>query len=246
MNFDLKEVAFYGRRLAEYVEMFGLDISTLVHRKVLDCAAGPASFAAEAVQLGVDVVACDPLYNLSAVELYERAADDLETTLQRISKATHLCTVSSNQLSSLRATREAANQLFLNHVRASTDTGCYVASGLPSLPFPDKTFDLVLTGHFLFTYTDQLDGGCMVNSPYDSTFHQDSILELLRVSQGPVLIYPAHTIMRPRRICPSLAGVLEQINERVPIKYEFVESTYARQLEYPDDLNVMVRTGRWV
>jgi hypothetical protein len=53
---------------------------------------------------------------------------------------------------------------------------------LPKLPFDNKSFDLVLSGHFLFTpaYNDKLD----------YSFHIASILELHRVSSKEVRIYP--------------------------------------------------------
>src|SRR5688500_13727325 len=59
---ELPAVSFFGRTLAEYSQFFSVDIATLRNRSVLDVAAGPASFTAEACRHGADAVALDPLY----------------------------------------------------------------------------------------------------------------------------------------------------------------------------------------
>jgi ubiquinone/menaquinone biosynthesis C-methylase UbiE len=56
----------------------------------------------------------------------------------------------------------------------------YVNASLPNLPFDDESFDITLSGHFLFTYSDRFDYG----------FHLKSLLELVRVSRSEVRIYP--------------------------------------------------------
>jgi hypothetical protein len=50
------------------------------------------------------------------------------------------------------------------------------------LPFDDKSFDLVLGGHFLFTYSHK----------FDFLFLLSSKLELFRVCSREVRIYPVH------------------------------------------------------
>src|SRR5687768_15664203 len=63
----------WGRTLAEYRAMFAL-ASTDDSSRVLDVAAGPASFAAEWAAAGGRAVACDPLYALSEPQMRERLA----------------------------------------------------------------------------------------------------------------------------------------------------------------------------
>src|SRR5690606_36840091 len=63
------------------------------------------------------------------------------------------------------------------HGRAA---GRYRAGSLPILPFPDKTFDLVLSANLLFLYSDQLS----------TDFHVEGVRELLRVSRGELRLYP--------------------------------------------------------
>jgi ubiquinone/menaquinone biosynthesis C-methylase UbiE len=53
-------------------------------------------------------------------------------------------------------------------------------TSLPDLPFADDSFDLVLSSHLLFTYSDRLD----------RAFHRAALLELARVSRGQVRAFP--------------------------------------------------------
>ncbi|HKH12276.1 MAG TPA: hypothetical protein VKA73_14135 [Rubrobacter sp.] len=50
----------WGRSLDEYARMFALTPEDLRGR-ILDCAAGPASFNAEATAAGHRISSCDPL-----------------------------------------------------------------------------------------------------------------------------------------------------------------------------------------
>jgi hypothetical protein len=57
-------------------------------------------------------------------------------------------------------------------------------ASLPLLPYPDGSFELVLSAHSLFIYDDKLD--------YE--FQLNSILELSRVSSREVRIYPLQSM----------------------------------------------------
>src|SRR5690606_7795637 len=54
---ELPSVSFFGRTLAEYERFFGLDVAVFRNRDVLDVAAGPSSFTAEAWARRVHAVA---------------------------------------------------------------------------------------------------------------------------------------------------------------------------------------------
>ena len=56
----------------------------------------------------------------------------------------------------------------------------YIYQELPKLSFLDASFDLVLSSHFLFLYSEH----------FDLKFHIDSILEMCRVSKKEVKIFP--------------------------------------------------------
>ena len=66
---DLPSVSFFGRSLAEYARFFALDPVALKGRDVLDVAAGPSSFTAEACARKINAVAVNPLYGSTAAEL---------------------------------------------------------------------------------------------------------------------------------------------------------------------------------
>jgi hypothetical protein len=56
----LDRIAFYGRTLAEYPLMFGInDIPSLKYNTILDCPSGASSFVAEANNKhGIQAVGC--------------------------------------------------------------------------------------------------------------------------------------------------------------------------------------------
>jgi ubiquinone/menaquinone biosynthesis C-methylase UbiE len=54
----------------------------------------------------------------------------------------------------------------------------YVPATLPVLPFKDQQFDLVLSAHFLFTYSDRLS----------FEFHCKTIQEFMRVAAKEIRI----------------------------------------------------------
>lgn len=71
---DLRDVVPWGRSFHEYTAMFALSQDDLAG-SILDCGAGPASFAAEGHALGLRVVACDPIYRFPAPEIARRVEE---------------------------------------------------------------------------------------------------------------------------------------------------------------------------
>jgi len=72
-----------------------------------------------------------------------------------------------------------AMQIFLDSYDDGKARGTYVPGALPHLPFYDQTFDIALSSHFLFLYTDNLS----------YSFHAASLREMLRVARE-VRIFP--------------------------------------------------------
>src|SRR5688572_31293227 len=73
---ELPSISFFGRSLDEYVRFFSLNIDELRGRPVLDVAAGPSSFTAEACRRGIDAVAVDPLYGSAPPSLAAQVQRD--------------------------------------------------------------------------------------------------------------------------------------------------------------------------
>jgi SAM-dependent methyltransferase len=178
---DLDRIAFIGRTYFEYLRMFGLDETVMQDRPVLDCAAGPSSFAAEALRYGHRVTACDPLYDFSAERLIAKGRNDIEHVFDKLDEVQHLYTWKYyRDKEEIISFRHAALGLFSRDYSKGLAEGRYVRAELPRLPFPDKSFPLVLCSHLLFLYGDRLD----------LEFHKDSLRELVRVSSGEVRLFP--------------------------------------------------------
>ena len=75
--------------------------------------------------------------------------------------------------------RMNAMNVFLNDYENGLKENRYIYAELPKLPFDDNEFDLVISAHFLFFYSDNLS----------LEFHKNSIKEMLRVA-NEVRIFP--------------------------------------------------------
>lgn len=166
-----------SRSLAEYRAMFGLSGAEPTGR-ILDCAAGGASFVAE---LGprVDAVAVDPAYSRPDVELAAVLAGDTsrcaDITTEHAENFVWDWYGTPQRRDRMRA---AAAKAFLADKAARPER--YRTGSLPDLPFPDSSFDLVLCSHLLFTWAD----------PLDLAWHTTAVDELLRVTRGELRLYP--------------------------------------------------------
>lgn len=213
----LDYIAFYGRTLAEYERMFDLDLRALKGARVLDCPAGPASFAAEAGRQGVLVTACDPRYSEPLTRLRARCRRDVKAVVARVVEARdtfrwHYYRTPRR----LAALRLRALARFCADYAAGRRAGRYVRARLPRLPFPDGSFDLVLSGNLLFGYDRHLPRG----------FHEKAIKELLRVSRGEVRVFP--TVGDRGRPFPGMARLLAKVRswgatarlQKVPFEFQ--------------------------
>lgn len=195
---NLDAIAFFGRSFSEYLAMFALDLQALKRRPVLDVAAGPSSFTAEASRLGVDAVAVDPMYADRPEIVAARIRSDYDRMQERMRERADLFRVDGDEtrfvarpsgrkkrarFESIDAAvrdRRLAAQRFLEDFESPGARGRYFGAALPQLPFLDHTFDVVLCGHLLFLHTQQLD----------EDFHLKACRELVRVSRDEVRIHP--------------------------------------------------------
>ena len=148
--------------------------------KILDCAAGPASFNAEATRKGYHVTSCDPLYRFTTEEINNRIRETYDTivTGARANRDRYVW----EQLGSperMGEVRMAAMRRFLEDFSPGLQTGRYRTDELPSLGFENGEFDLALSSHFLFTYSEQLS----------ADFHLAAVEEMCRVA-GEARIFP--------------------------------------------------------
>jgi len=179
MGLKLDQIVPWGRSLAEYTRMFQLNPTDL-HKKILDCGAGPASFNAEMTRLGHSVISCDPLYEFTVSEIRDRIAATYDVILAGVKANLDSyiwCEIESPE--ALGQIRMAAMQDFLSDFEQGLQAKRYQVAALPSLPFPAQTFDLAVCSHLLFSYSEQLS----------LDFHLKAIQELLRVADE-VRIFP--------------------------------------------------------
>lgn len=178
---DIDRVAIIGRTYDEYAKFFMLDSAVLGRVTVLDCGGGVSSFAAEANRAGCRITACDPVYAMPVSDLIRRGEEDLAHVFDRFDRAAHLYTWSHyRDKEEIIACRRRALARFADDFPSGLEQGRYLAATLPSLPFNDKCFELVLCSHFLFLYHDRLD----------REFHRATLLELVRVAGGEVRVFP--------------------------------------------------------
>ena len=205
----LEGVVFYGRLGRLALQMYGLDQDLQNWRgaRVLDCPGGPSSLAALLAETGVEVVACDPLYALSHDELRVRSIDDLNLSIAQSTTSSMLR--AGFDLEQVRQNHLDGLERFLADRQAHPVR--YVTASLPELPFERGRFDLVLSGHLLFSYAPVADGGLMLGAGLDLDWHRRALAELCRVSRQQVRLYPGHTQGLPARPHPYAQALLADL-----------------------------------
>jgi len=180
----LNSIVPWGRNLSEYVDMFKLTNDELKKSKILGCGDGPASFNAEVTALGGSVVSIDPTYQFSTEEIAGRI-DEVALEVMAEVRKKHEDFVWKNIANpdALYAMRMSAMQTFLADFKSGKEEGKYRYEMLPKLSFNDAQFDLALSSHFLFLYSEHLD----------EQFHIKAIDEMLRVARE-VRIFPLVTL----------------------------------------------------
>lgn len=214
MAFTLDRVVPWGRSLSEYRRMFALSDYDL-DRKILGCADGPASVNAELYQRGKEYTSIDPIYWFSAQHIEERIEAATPVIVQQL-KENHSNYVWDYYQSpeQLVKVRRRIMSVFLDDYKNNKPTERYVSGALPTLPFADRTFELVLCSYFLFTYAEQLD----------ETFHQQAVWEMCRVGQE-VRLFPLLEVSGQRsRHVDRVIRFLEKKQvqtDMITVDYEF-------------------------
>lgn len=217
---DLPSVSFFGRSLAEYTQFFALDIAALRGRDVLDVAAGPSSFTAEACARKINAVAVDPRYGETPNTLERQVIADYAHMFGQMRAKPHLFNPSARghfaSIDAAELERRGAAQRFLADYATHFIHNRYVSASLPRLPFFDGTFDLVLCAHLLFTYAKR----------FDFDWHLAACRELVRVTAGEVRLHPLcgndgrpyRGLSRLRRELKESSGITSEMRA---VDYEF-------------------------
>jgi hypothetical protein len=177
--FTLDSVVPWGRSFDEYRSMFALSDREL-GLTILDCGSGPASFNAEGTRHGRSIVSCDPLYQFDAPHIASRISATYDQILEQTRRnETEFVWTTIRSIAELGELRLSAMRMFLDDYPAGRLAGRYISGELPDLPFTDRSFELALSSHFLFLYTEQ----------FDEPFHRAAILEMCRVADE-VRVFP--------------------------------------------------------
>lgn len=181
---QLEQVVPFGRSLDEYVRMFDLTEADL-SQSILSVADGPASFNAEGTQQGYQIKSIDSLYGFSAAQIRDRFNAVVDSIIQQVEQTPEdwVWTYHGSP-SELHQNRETVMTRFCEDYEEGKAQGRYEVGELPKLKYPDGTYDLGLSSHFLFLYSDH----------FDRQFHVDAIREMLRVC-SEVRIFPLLTLM---------------------------------------------------
>jgi len=212
---ELRQTVPWGRSFDEYVRMFALSEREL-SLSIVGCGDGPAAFNAEMARRGNRLVSVDPLYRFSAAEVAARVreiADEMVEGARR--KADAFLWTDFRSPEDLGRRRLEIMQLFLADYEAGRREERYVEASLPTLPFPDKAFDLALCSHLLFTYSSLLS----------EDDHFRGIVEMCRVA-NEARIFPVLDMFdggRSRHLEPVIARLRKAglAAELVRVPYEF-------------------------
>lgn len=225
----LGDVLVSCRPYEEYVVNFALTDKELLTGPVLDCPGGASEFAYAVRELGGDIVSVDPCYALDVGELTHRFYADRERSGNWSARQPWRFRYTPDGEWDRASAWLSSGERFLadfqrDHGQA---TGHYLAARLPQLPFPDRSFHLVLSGFLLFSYADRLD----------LDFHLAAVHELLRVCSGEVRLHPLNDYAG--RPYPHLDELLDRLAaEGVRIGWREVTS-----FDLPADDRTLVLTG---
>lgn len=211
----LENVIPWGRNLEEYKNMFLLSDHDL-QSKILGCGDGPSSFNFEVTKLKGNITSIDPIYQFEKEDIQQRIYDTSSLVSEQV-KQNHSDFVwktikSVDELIDIRLT---AMNNFIADYESGKNEKRYIFNELPELSFDTDSFDLVLSSHFLFLYSEH----------FDLQFHIDSILEMCRVSKNEVRIFPLFDLQNNRS--EYLEPILEILQNKnfetkiVKTNYEF-------------------------
>lgn len=210
----LERIVFIGRTFDEYMDMFALSTEELTGKKILDCPGGACSFTSTGHEQNLDIMAADIAYHFEANELYEKGLQDIDHAMEMMEKAKDnyvwkfFKDVETLKMHRLQALEKGTTDRKKRPER-------YVPVTLPTLPFEDKSFDMILSAHFLFTYAKDLD----------YHFHIQTMRELLRVVKEEVRIFPLVDLAGKRyahlEYCIDLLTREGYHVEEISVAYEF-------------------------
>ena len=223
----LENVVPWGRNLKEYKNMFQLLDDELLS-SMLGCGDGPSSFNYEVTKLGGNITSIDPIYQFSKDEIKQRIDDTSSVVREQLKQnKDDFVWKSIRSVDELVNIRLTAMSDFIKDFESGKKEKRYIYQELPKLSFLDKSFDLVLSSHFLFLYSEH----------FDLEFHVDSILEMCRVCSKEVRIFPIFDLKNQRS---KYIGPILEILKSKGFETKIVKTDYEFQKGANEMLSIKV------
>ncbi len=211
----LENVVPWGRNFEEYQNMFQLSKEDL-QSKILGCGDGPSSFNSEVTKLNGNITSIDPIYQFTKDEIQKRIDETSSVVSEQLKQNQNdFVWKSIKNVDELIDIRLTAMNNFIQDYENGKNEKRYIHNELPKLSFENDSFDLVLSSHFLFLYSEH----------FDLQFHIDSILEMCRVSKKEVRIFPLLNLKNEKS--EYLEPILKTLNDKgfetkvITTNYEF-------------------------
>ncbi len=198
------QVLITARTYDDYLQLFALEPGDLLNGPVLDCPAGASDFGATVRSIGGTCTSADVLYDQEPDELAATINAAQDRVRRWVAGQPNRFRFTGNgDWEHDRRWQNGARHFIDDYTsNRSAGAGNYVAAILPELPFPDRSFTLVVSGSLLFSYSDKLD----------LNFHLMTIKELIRVCRGQVRIHPLNDRMgNPYPALPELVAYLKEL-----------------------------------
>jgi hypothetical protein len=204
----MRKRVLWGHHLAEYRDMFALpkDLSDL---KLLEFGSGPTAINAELSAKGLDIVSCDPWFDMDMRHMQQQFQLLFREQVSRVSA--HPSQFDFEKYGGIEvflAKRQEGMQTFFKDFPQGFAEGRYCGLQAGKLPFSSARFDLALCSNYLFADIPEQNLG----------FHLYWIQELTRVARE-VRFYPLTD--QEGRVSDRLGEVLlalQQDNYQVAIE----------------------------
>lgn len=204
MSVHLARPFTFAFNLDDYRQMFDLNDKE-IKSSILDYPAGFSSFNTEMHQAGHHVVSADPCYHLSADDMRNHINKQLAGLSEHVDEHEHTLTKQRERSSVLVAAKQSADAFYQDY-KLGCQQGRYQAVRMPTLPYKDGEFGLVLSSHWLFS-----------DHP-DSFYQMQTLREMVRVGQE-CRIFPVLDVSG--QVSPSLGPLmiaLQQENYGVEVR----------------------------
>jgi hypothetical protein len=214
MPIKYENIVPWGRSYEEYVRMFDLTDEDL-SKKILSCGDGPASFNAGMMKQGLMITSFDPIYQFTKEQLENRIKETYDIVIEQTGRNLgRFVWTTFKSLEDVGRERMSAMKEFLNDYENGLSEGRYIFGELPELPYDNKSYDLVLSAHFLLFYSENLT----------LDFHFKSIQEMCRVGRE-VRIFPILDLnAKPSRYLGPVKEFVHSFGwnaEEIKVNYEF-------------------------